>query len=212
MYPEAPPNSPSVINKPLLIATIAVIIVLVLSVGFTLRRHRPPSRGTVTIQYTPADASNVSISISNRQQKTGASPVKYTLAPGSYSLKITAPGYRDFTATVPVTYNQTTLVNAQLQQTKQATITSPSQLSLPANVGTVTILAVQYYYNNSWAVARINTTYDSDAALVVQYDQASGTWKTVIGPALGLDPTASGALPVLIQQYLNDNGYIVHGD
>jgi hypothetical protein len=215
MYPEysgTPQNNPNFHNRRMLVGVVAAVLVVFAGVWLTTHRHSTPSQGTMTVQYTPADVSGVSITIGGTQQKTKASPAEYRLTPGSYTLKITAPGYHDFTATVPITLSQTTLVNAQLTPREQASITSPSQLALPAEVGAVTILNVQYFYNNSWAVVRLNTTYDTDAVLVMQRDQGTSTWKIVVGPALGIDPNTDSSLPTLIQQYLSNNGYIVDGD
>lgn len=216
MYPDTPVILPPTPNRkrPLVIlAVLAAVVALALGTwGVRQKMDTPKPTGTLTVAFSPSDISGVSISLSGKPQQVGLSPTKYTVAPGTYNLKLTAPGYKDFSASVPVTAGKATLVNAQLQSSGSTPITSPSQITLPADIGAVTIRSTEYYYSNSWAIVHVDTAYDTGAVLVLQRDQTSGTWKTAVGPAIGLGAVQVEGLPILVQNALNDEGYIINGD
>jgi len=218
MYPEQPIMGQPINNSRnrLIVIVIVALSVLVLALGLWRVLHKsgniPPTRGKVVVSYSPADLNDVSISFNGKKQTGSGTPPTYNLTPGTYSLTITTPGYKSFSAKVPVMLGKTVLVNAQLTPTTALTISNPSQITLPSDVSNVSIVDAQYFYNNSWAILHVNTATDSGAILVLRRSQTSGGWKTVLGPAIGFDPTSINDLPPLVQQYLNDNDYVVEGD
>jgi hypothetical protein len=225
MYPETPTvyNDPNAdFKKKLrLLVIIAVGAILLFIASLVISHSKSNSgingQGTVVIVYSPTTITGLSITFDGKQQQLNIPPATYHLSPGNHALKIHAVGYKVFSKTVPVTKGQTVQVNAQLQPVQAITSTTApnsSTIILPDGLqgSGVTVLDTQYFYNNSWAVLHVDTPADSNVPLILQLDPASGKWQTVAGPAVGFDSDTVGNLPALIQQYLNDNDYVVNGD
>jgi hypothetical protein len=219
MYPDNS-QSPVILNttpqgnkkRTLLIALLVVGIVLLSIVSLFIKKNATPQQGTVTIVYGSLAIGDLKISFDGKEQTMKLSPATYKLTPGEHKLEMTASGYKNFTATVPVTVGQTVQVNAQLKPASTTPVTNSSQIVLPEEVSNLQILDTEYYYNNSWAILHVNTSDDTNAVLILQLDVATGKWHTVVGPALAVDPVTTANLPALIQQYLNDNYLVVDGD
>ena len=69
-------------------------------------------KGTLSISSTP-DGATVSVDGQNK----GTTPLNLTLLPGSYSVKVTKTGYKNYAKTVTVGADLTTKVNAVLERT-----------------------------------------------------------------------------------------------
>lgn len=225
MYPEAPMvyNDPNANFKKklrlLLFIAAGALLLFVLSFVFSRAKNNSGAsgQGTVVVAYSPTTVVGLTISFDGKQQLLHLSPATYHLTAGNHALKITAIGYKPFSKTVPVAKGQTVQVNAQLQPVQSITAaTAPSNATivLPDDLQglSITVLDTRYFYNNSWAVLHVNTPDDDNVVLVLQLDASSGKWQTAAGPAIGFDPVVAGDLPALIQQYLNDNNYVVNGD
>jgi hypothetical protein len=216
MYPETPIvlNNPNESRSKLRMIVLGALAVVVLFIAGLVMHARTatPAQGTINIQYSPETVDSLAIKLNGKIQTLKLSPATYKVTAGSYTLKLTAPGYKDFSATVPVTAGQTVLINAQLKLADVKPITTSDQIVLPEEVSSVQILSTQYFYNKTWALLHVNTADDSDVLLILQLDPSTGDWETVDGPAVGVDPVTLGNLPALIQQYITDNGYAVDGD
>lgn len=74
----------------------------------------PPGTGTLSIRSSPAGA-DVYI---NGVQQTVVTPAELDLAPGTYQLKLSIPGYEDYLTQVEVSAGNTTTVGNVLQLPK----------------------------------------------------------------------------------------------
>ncbi len=212
MDPQNAFQQPTSRRRLVLVIGLAAALLLLLGWGAWHKATTVPPKGKVSVLYSPPYISGVSISFSGKAHQATSSPANYNVAPGSYKLTISAPGYKTFSTTVPVTRDQTVLVNAQLTPLSSPTISGPADIVLPSGVKNLQIIDSQYFYSNSWAILHVNTDSDSNAVLVVRRDQVSGSWRVATGPGLGFGTIDVHGLPPLIQQYLNDHDYVVSGD
>lgn len=82
-------------------------------------------------------------------------------------------------------------------------------IAIPQDAKDFNLTNVNYFYNNTWAVANISPTKGSSisSGLVVLHN-STGIYQVVIGPGTAFDNSILITLPSEVGKYLNQRGYI----
>ncbi len=186
-----------------LIAVGIGLVMLVIGVGLAIAFSSRGNGGeaSLNIQYD-AKYTNLTIKFNNVAETTGGPD--YTLQPGDYTLNITKPGYTDFATHFSIKGGQKVVINAQLRPKTAPTITDIKQLSLSG----AQLVGAEYFYDNAWAVVTVNTEFETNAAVVAQFNLATNTWKTILGPSGSFLFSDVQTLPKLVQDFLIEHNHV----
>jgi|GEM_PF-7040603 len=197
------PNNTSRI--PLLIIG-GVAAVLVFGIVLLIQMMSRGGQGAVAVWYSVQDTKNAAVRFNGTAAKLAADST-YHLPSGKYTLKISKPGYADFSTGFTLAAGQTKLINAQLHLEKPPIVDNTKQLSLYQGMAGATLTKVDYFYEHTWAVATISAPSYEGAVVVVEYDANTGAWATVLGPGVSFQQSDISQLPILIQNYLRNAGH-----
>jgi len=190
----------------ILVAGIAlVLVVLVAIVAISLSGSSKAST-RVIIDYGDSalsEGSQVQFNSKTVSPKGGV----YQVAPGDKKLTITKTGYKDFSVSFAIKAGQTIVINARLtpSPSQSAAIKNPSEIELFPGITNVELLNVQYFEDNTWAIATINSSYGPNQIVVLQYAPIVHTWTTVLGPGDAFLEGTVNKLPKSIQDALVNN-------
>ncbi len=183
-----------------------VLILLFLGVGLLLSGKSPSAN--VTIQYRAGlDTSNTKVRF-NDMEVVSTKDTTYVLKPGSYELKISKPGYQDFSTNFTLEESQVMLINAQLEPTAEPAIVDASQLSLYEGITNAQVLDTQYFYDKTWAVVTLNTSDETNTVVVAKFNAATNAWETILGPGVAFNYEDAQQLPPQVQEFLFKNNRI----
>jgi hypothetical protein len=194
---------------------LSILIVITGTAIVLVREHQVPAASndaTVTLQYNVASTQGVTVTF-NGHSIVPSSPNTYLLKPGIYSLAIAGEGYSPFAAHLNLKAQQKFVVSVQLSLNSDSTIQNIAQLNLPngQNIPGASITAINYFYNQTWAVVSLQAE-GSSAVVVVEYSVVADTWTTILGPGTAFTQANSQDLPSKVTDYLIANNYISQGD
>jgi hypothetical protein len=167
--------------------------------------------GKVQIMISTPDADNITATLNSKSMELKGTQGTYELNTGDYNLKLTKPGYKDFSTKFTITKGSNVVVNALLQR-KQATTTQDATTTLKsdlvASIGDFTITQSQFFYDNTWAF--INMTQDGNPGyMVAHYSDVTNKWEITIGPGTLFFSEDLSGVPSDIQNYMINNHYAV---
>jgi flagellar basal body-associated protein FliL len=207
-------------KKRLIIIGIVVIVILIVGISLAAGGNgknnvKQQTTGTVTLHYNTTDITNAVVKFNGHKATpsniTTSGSATYNVAPNTYKLSITDPGYTSFSTSFSVNKNQTIVVNVHIQivVNEEPTITSISQIPFPTGTDTTnaTITSIAYFNNNVWAVVVFQT--DGNIGIVVtQYNAQYGSWETLLGPGTTFTTDSLQGIPQNVQDYLTANNYV----
>lgn len=200
------------VSKKLLL--IITVFILVLGVFVILHNLNPDTsnstpRATVTLTYNVGSLQDTSVRFNNLSLKPTNNSNTYDVLPGAYTLTVSKPGYRQFSASFNAKAGQSFIINVQLQLESNPQITAIGQIPTPSVAG-ATITNTTYFYGKTWAALTVQKDNNS-ALVVVQYNPGSQTWSTMLGPGTSFSESDTQNLPAQVESYLAANNYINPG-
>jgi hypothetical protein len=188
------------------------VLVIVIIISILVRNHYSTQHGNVVVNIdlaTQPDIENVSLSFNNKAYFVPSLQDNYTLHDGTYKLDISKPGYNNFETSFSVSTNENLVINATMQISSTPPSINSSSLRIPGvPQSSIQITSINYFYDNSWAIVGLGINGGDNAILVAQYSATSKTWVIALGPGTTFSTISTQTLPLLVNQYLNNNGYI----
>lgn len=166
--------------------------------------------GTVGIILNAPDTDNLEATL-NSQPLTLNNHNKVTkrLHKGSYTIIITKAGYQTFNNTFTVSGMDNLLINATLQRTSIPTLDISTFASLSSDTAGSTVTGSQYFGNHDWLIVNAVASSGNNVFYVLKYDDPSQKWSVQAGPDTIIDASEITAFPKDLQQYLQDNNYVM---
>lgn len=163
------------------IAVIAVLAIIAIIAAIFLAK--PGASGTVKI-VNANTVSDSTIRFNDKELKPLAGTASdYSLAPGDYTLKVTASGYTPFSTHFTVHKGDTLTVNVTLKPKSDPTIKSIGQIVFPPSTpSNMSVVNTVYFYNKTWAIVTIKTPDGNEGVIVAQYSASNSVWNVVLGP------------------------------
>lgn len=199
------------VTKNRLTALGIVLLLLIVIVGF--RSYQQHQAGTVVINYTVSKLETNAITFNGKvytPQSESSTALTYRLHRGSYKLDVNVPGYKLFSTPFAVQTGSELSINAALKFKIDPTIISLQQVN-GLDQPSLTLVNVQYFEGQTWAVLNIQTNGSDPAVVVAEYQPERGTWQPELGPGTYFRPVDERSLPAAIQDYLQTNNYINQG-
>lgn len=196
-------------KKILILVTVVVLALIIVTGGLD---YNDKQRGYVNLNLelpTQLDVFGVSLTINGKSYYVTGIQDSYTLHDGSYTLDIKKAGYNEFTTTIDIKTGSNFLINVPFQlSSTPPKISAPTLSSLGVKQAGVQITGINYFNNSSWAVLNLSLDGSDGAVLVAQYDAATESWISALGPGTSFLPSAVQVLPSSVQQYLQNNNYV----
>lgn len=198
-------------NRKLVIFFICLLLVVAGGVG-AWKEYQVRQYGTVGIILNAPDTNNVEATL-NSQPLTLSNHNKVTerLHKGSYTVTITKAGYQTFNDTFTVKGMDNLLINATLQRTSIPTFDMSTFPSLSSDTASTTVTSSQYFGNHDWLLVNAIASSGNNVLYVLKYDDLSQKWSIQAGPETIVDISEIAAFPKDLQQYLQDNNYVMGG-
>lgn len=167
--------------------------------------------GNVQIIINTPDSDNITATLNDKSLELKGLSGVYELKTGDYGLKLTKPGYKDFSAKFTITKGSDLVVNANMQRKESTTTQSASSsivTDLASSVGAFEITDSHYFYDNTWAL--LNITQDNNPGiLVAHFSDITNKWEGTLGPGTLFFTSDLSGIPDDIQTYMINNHYAV---
>jgi hypothetical protein len=192
-------------RKFILLIPVALILIAA-TIGLLTRSN---ATGNVQISINTPDADNITATLNDESLKLKGLGGTYNLKPGTYNLKITKPGYKEFSTKFTIAKGSDISVNANMERKETTTAqgaTNTLVSDLAASIGTFDIVTSQYFYTNTWAALVISQD-GNNAYLIAHYSDVTNKWEAVVGPGTFLSSSDLDGVPTDVQNYMFNNNY-----
>jgi hypothetical protein len=205
-------NRSRLFDRRLVVIAVAVAVLLVAVGASLLVAHRKSPTGTLDVVLNLPDTSGAKVTLDTTDLKISGLRPAYTVAAGTHHISVTKPGYRDFGADFSVTRGSAVTVNVTMPRTVAVPTGSlDGRVASGINLPGLTISDSHYFYGNSWAVVKVQTTDGNIGFVIARYDDASAAWQSVRGPGTRFQSSDLSDVPTEVVQYLR-GANLISGD
>lgn len=200
-------------NRTRSLAIIGLIfaVILIAIVGIVLQRKSTSSTGTVAINLNVPDQNYMKATLNGENFKITGQNDTYQLRPKDYTLVIEKTGYKKFQATFTVVKDQTVTITAKLERNATPAALNTTMVAADnTDISIGKILSSKYFYDNTWAVISVETDGGNSGIVVMNYNDASKRWYTILGPDTVFSTESMQAVPSDVSDYLNQNNYVIN--
>lgn len=191
---------------------ISLLVGGILFFGYAgLRAHLSSQKGTIQFTTNLSDLNSAIIKVNGKSVSPGQGD-SITVPSGTINLAVTEPGYKDFATKFDLGASQTVIVFVKLMPTSDSTITNVDQIPDYQASGGARLSEIAYFYDKTWVVAKVTSPITDPSIVVAQYDAASKTWVTQVGPGTAFSTGQTSTLPAQVTGYLRTHNYLVVGE
>lgn len=208
-----------------LLVTAAVLVFLifgvVIGIAINSKNHSKSSGAgssnsindsyNLNVLYKLGDSDGLVAKLNNQTLKVTNLSTTTNVSNGSYTLKVSKPGYQDFTTQFNVMTNHSTIINVVMTPSTVGTLNNWAQV-VPAYqfASQATIQSVSYFYDNNWAIANVSL-FGSNGIAVLKYQPTDQKWQLVLGPGTSFKSSDISSLPSDVSGYVRSHNYLAPG-